>query len=268
MLEFLFLLCQSSRFPLFLTSFSLYRGIQQVLSSPVFLHQAFKGDQTLIIFSSSLYYFFSLHQSSHIILCYWIFLAISHPWLGEAASIEKNQLCLQWFCWWSKFHVVLENALGHKLWKDSALFWWLLCAILVRALVSSWYWWWGLFYGCCLILCPLKILDICAFSTSLSHLVFWILLSLIHFQSDFLSSAGPRTNIKISKTCLTYKYEAKAKISKRNANLRRTDVIDAYLAESAWGICRFQSFIDFWRQFKEDVFFVSVGIVYQVFGPT
>lgn len=123
-------------------------------------------------------------------------------------------------------------------------------------------------YGWCLILCPLGNQDICTFWTKIFHLVFWILLSLIHFKSDFLSSAGPRTNIKISKTCLTYKYEAKAKISKRNANLRRSDVIDAYLADSAWGICRFQYFIDFWKQFKEDVFFVSVGIVYQVFGPT
>ena len=116
--------------------------------------------------------------------------------------------------------------------KDSALFWWLLCATLAGALVSSWYWWWSLFYGCCLILCPLGILGICAFSTSLSHLVFWIILSLIHFQSDFLSSAGLRSNKKISKTCLTYKYEEKAKKNKENANLMTlTDILQNWHGE-------------------------------------
>ena len=186
-----FWLCQSSRFFFVHTSFSLYEGIQQALSLLVFLHQVLEGDQAITIFGSLRYYSISLHLSFHIILCSLLFLGISHPWVGEVASIEKNQFYLQWFSWWSIIHCYTGKYSGHQLWKDSAWFWWLLCATLVEVLVSSWYWWWGLSYGWCLILCPSGILDICTFSTSLSHLEFWILLFLIHFQSGFIFLAGP-----------------------------------------------------------------------------
>ena len=108
----------------------------------------------------------------------------------KAASIEKNQFYLQWFLWWFIIPCCTGKYSGHKVWKDSPWFWWLLCATLVGALASPLYWWWGVSYGWCLILCPLGILDICTFSRSLSHLVFWILLSLFFFKSDFFSSAG------------------------------------------------------------------------------
>ena len=96
-----FWLCQSSRFFFFHTSFSLYEGFQQVFSLLVFLHQVLEGGQAMIIFSSLLDYSISLRLSSYNILCSFLFLAMPHPWLGAAVSIEKNQFYLQWFLWWS-----------------------------------------------------------------------------------------------------------------------------------------------------------------------
>ena len=58
-----FWLCQSSRSFFFHTSFSLYEGIQQVLSLLVFLHQVLEGDQAMTIFFFLLYYSISLHLS-------------------------------------------------------------------------------------------------------------------------------------------------------------------------------------------------------------
>ena len=94
-------------FSFFHNSFSFDKGIQHVLFSLVFLHQVLEGDQTMTIFSFLLYYSISLYLSFHIVLCSLLFSAISHPWSGEAASVEKNQYYLQWFWWWFIFAVVL-----------------------------------------------------------------------------------------------------------------------------------------------------------------
>lgn len=63
---------------------------------------------------------------------------------------------------------------------------------------------------------------------------------------------------------LTYKYEVKAKIRERNANLQNIGANDVYCTEFAWKTCWLPSYIDFWKRLKEDVFFVSTGIISQV----
>ena len=83
-----------------------------MLPSLVFLPQILEGDQAIIIFSSLLYYFISLYQSFYVILCSLLLLsAISHSWIGEAASVKKNQFYLQWFSWWSIIRCLYKKIL-------------------------------------------------------------------------------------------------------------------------------------------------------------
>ena len=114
-------------------------------------------------------------------------IPMSYPWFAMTWRIsfpwKEAVQWLQWLWWWSIIHCCAGKNSEYKLWKDLALFWCLMCVTLVGALLSSWYWWWGFFYGWCLNPCPLGILDICTFSTSLCNLVFWI-----PFRSPFFLS--------------------------------------------------------------------------------
>ena len=92
-----FWFCPPRKFFFFHTSVPLSEGIQQMLFSLVFFYQVLEGNQAMIIFSSLLDYSTSLPLSFHIILCPLLFSAISHPWLGKAAFVLKNQFYLQWF---------------------------------------------------------------------------------------------------------------------------------------------------------------------------
>ena len=83
----------------FHSSFWFYEGIQQVLSSLVFLRQALKNDQAMIIFSSVIYCSSSLHLSFHTILCFFAITGHLTPvtW-WSSLSVDSIQ------CFWHVNH--------------------------------------------------------------------------------------------------------------------------------------------------------------------
>ena len=89
----------------FHSSFWFYEGIQQVLSSLVFLRQALKNDQAMIIFSSVIYCSISLHLSFHTILCFFCYCRPSHTrdlvkqsFSWQYRMLLTCQSSLQWHC--------------------------------------------------------------------------------------------------------------------------------------------------------------------------